>query len=151
MRDKYQINLGKTIYREAFERGDVNKLLSVFASCGFIDMSDGLPSKYGDEAKAVLEARSRKLFAEYDVKLNVIIIDVAIQGDSACDYGWHEWILTPKAGGSTVRRRDRYFEQWTRESDGSWRISFFLNNADVREQMGTSVSRWFMPEEAAHG
>jgi len=147
--DKYKINLAKTIYREAYEESDVDKLMSVFSSSGFTDMSDSLPSKYGDEARTVLRARSEELFAEYHVKLNVIIIDVVIQGDSARDYGWHEWILTPKAGGPAVRRRERYFEQWTRESDSLWRISFFLNNADVREQIGSSVSRWFMTEEPA--
>ena len=72
-----------------------------------------------------------------------------IQGDTARDYGWHEWILTPKAGGPVVRTRDRYFESWIREQDSSWRISFFLNNADVRERIGSSVSRWFMTEEPA--
>jgi ketosteroid isomerase-like protein len=112
-------------------------------------MSDGLPSKYGDEARTVLRARSEELFAEYHVKLNVITIDVVTLGESAYAYGWHEWILTPKGGGPAVRRRERYFEQWTQESDSSWRISFFLNNADVREQIGSSVSRWFMTEEPA--
>jgi hypothetical protein len=145
--DKYKINLGKTLYREAYEESDVEKLLSVFLSCGFTDMSDGMPSKYGGESRTVLRARSEELFSEYHVKLNVIVIDVVIQGDSAYDYGWHEWILMPKAGGPTVRKRERYFERWTQESDGSWRISFFLNNADVREQIGKSVSRWFMTEE----
>ena len=147
MHDKYQINLGKTIYREAYEQGDVDKLLSVFAHGGFTDMSDGLPSKYGHEARDVLRERTEELFAKFDIKLNIIIIEVVIQGDSAHDYGWHEWILSPKGGGAIIRRRERYFEQWTRQSDGSWRISFFLNNADVREQIGSSVSRWFMTEE----
>jgi ketosteroid isomerase-like protein len=149
MNEKYEINLAKTIYREAYEEGDVNKLLSVFASEGFTDMSEGLPSKYGEEARTVLRARSEKLFADYHAKLNVIIIEVAVQNGSACDYGWHEWILRPKGGGPTVRKRERYFEQWTREPNGSWRISFFLNNEDVREQIGASVSRWFKTEEAS--
>jgi len=149
MNDKYAINLAKTTYREAYEEGNVDKLLSVFASGGFTDMSEGLPSKYGEEARTVLRQRSEKLFADYHTKLNVIIIDVVFQGDSACDFGWHEWILRPKGGGPTLRKRDRYLEQWTREPDGSWRISFFLNNEDVREQIGASVSRWFMTEEPA--
>ena len=146
---KYAINLAKATYREAYEQGDVKKLLSVFATEGFTDMSEGLPSKYAQEASTVLRSRAEQLFADYTVKLNIIIIDVVIQGDSARDYGWHEWILTPKAGGPVVRKRDRYLELWTREQDGSWRISFFLNNADVREQIGRSVSRWFMTEEPA--
>jgi len=149
MDTKYAINLAKTDYREAYEQGDVAKLLCVFATDGFTDMSEGLPSKYGQEARTVLRSRAEQLFADYVVKLNIIIINVVIQGDTARDYGWHEWILTPKAGGPVVRRRDRYFELWTREQDGSWRISFFLNNADVREQIGSSVSRWFMTEEPA--
>jgi len=109
MNDKYAINLAKTIYREAYEEGDVDKLLSVFAPGGFTDMSEGLPSKYGEEARTVLRTRSEKLFADYHAKLNVIIIDVAVQDGSACGYGWHEWILRTKGGGPTVRKRERYF------------------------------------------
>jgi len=127
----------------------VKKLLSVFATEGFTDMSEGLPSKYAQEASTVLRSRAEQLFADYRVKLNIIIIDVVIEGDTARDYGWHEWILTPKAGGPVVRKRDRYFELWTHEQDCSWRISLFLNNTDVREQIGPSVSRWFMTEEPA--
>ena len=146
---KYAINLAKTTYREVYEQGDVKKLLSVFATEGFTDMSEGLPSKYAQEASTVLRSRAEQLFADYRVKLNIIIIDVVIEGDTARDYGWREWILTPKAGGPVVRKRDRYFELWTHEQDCSWRISFFLNNTDVREQIGPSVSRWFMTEEPA--
>jgi len=146
---KYAINLAKTTYREAYEQGDAKKLLSVFATDGFTDMSEGLPTKYGQEARTVLQSRTEQLFADYAVKLNVLIIKVVIQDDTARDYGWHEWTLTPKAGGPVVRKRDRYFELWTREQDSSWRISFFLNNADVRERIGSSVSRWFMTEEPA--
>lgn len=149
MDDKYAINVAKTAYREAHEQGDVDKLLSVFGTNGFTDMSQGEPSKYGLEARTVLRRRAEELFAHYTVRLNVIIIDVVIEGDTARDYGWHEWILTPKTGGPIMRKRDRYLELWTREQDGSWRISFFLNNTDVREQVGSSVSRWFLTEEPA--
>jgi SnoaL-like domain len=149
MDDKHAINVAKTIYREAHEHADVEKLLAVFATNGFTDMSEGQPSKYGLEARTVLRRRAEQLFASYTVRLNVIIIDVVIQGDKARDYGWHEWILTPRAGGPPIHKRDRYFEQWIREQYGSWRITFFLNNADVPEQIGSSVSRWFMTEEQA--
>jgi len=149
MDDKYAINAAKTVYREAYEQANIEKLLSVFGINGFTDMSEGLPSIYGQEARMVLRSRTERLFADYIVKLNVIIIDVVIQGDTARDYGWHEWILTPKVGGPSICKRDRYFELWRREPDGSWKISFFMNNADVREQVGSSVSRWFMTEEPA--
>src|ERR1700739_2530525 len=110
MDTKYAINLAKTDYREAYEQGDVERLLSVFAMDGFTDMSEGLPSKYGQEARMVLRSRDEQLFADYVVKLNIIIIAVVIQGDTARDYGWHEWILTPKGGGPVGRERAREFE-----------------------------------------
>jgi len=147
MDDKYAINVAKTIYREAHEQADVDKLLSVFGTDGFTDMSEGQPSKYGQEARTALRDRITQLFVDYTVRLTNIIIDVVIQGDTARDHGWHEWVLTPKAGGPVVRRRDRYFELWNRAPDGSWRISLFLNNTDVRERIGLSVSRWLMTEE----
>jgi ketosteroid isomerase-like protein len=149
MDDKYAINVAKTVYREAYVQADVEKLLSVFGTNGFTDMSEGEPSKYGLEARTVLRRRAEQLFADYTVRLNVLVIDVVIQGHTARDHGWHEWILTPKAGGLVVHRRDRYFELWNREGDGSWKILLFLNNSDVREQVGSSVSRWFMSEEPA--
>ena len=150
MDDKYAINVAKTIYREAHKEGDVEKLLSVFGTNGFTDMSVGQPTKYGQEARTFLRDRATRLFAEYTVRLNVIIIEVVIQGDTARDHGWHECILTPKAGGPAVRTRDRYFELWNREADAAWRISLFLNNTDVQEQVGSSASRWFMTEEPAN-
>jgi len=113
-------------------------------------MSAGQPSKCGQEARASLRDRATQLFAEHTVRLNVIIFDVVIQGDTAHDHGRHEWTLTPKACGPVVHRRDRYFELWSRDPDGRWRISFFLNNTDVREQIGSSVSHWFMSEEPAN-
>src|SRR5215831_9049816 len=90
MNDKYAVNVAKTIYREAHEQADVDKVLSVFGTDGFTDMSAGQPSKYGQEARAVLRDRVTQLFADYTVRLNVIIIDVVIQGDTARDHGWHE-------------------------------------------------------------
>lgn len=96
MSDVYQINLAKTAFREAYAAADVDQLLSVFAPGGFTDMSEGLPSKYGEEAKATLRDRAENLFAQFSVKLNCIIIDISVMGGTAYDFGWHEWILTPK-------------------------------------------------------
>jgi ketosteroid isomerase-like protein len=149
MDDIYRINVAKTEFREAYQAGDVDRLLSVFGSGGFTDMSDGGPSKYGEEAKARLRENAANLFSEYSVKLNVIVIDIVVQKDSAYDYGWHEFILKPKSGGEAVRNRQRYFELWSKGASGAWTISFFINNPDVREELNGSVSRWFMSEEIA--
>ena len=147
MSDVYQINLAKTAFREAYAAADVDQLLSVFAPGGFTDMSEGLPSKYGEEAKATLRDRAENLFAQFSVKLNCIIIDISVMGGTAYDFGWHEWILTPKNGGPPVLMRHRYFELWSKDASAGWKIALFVNNLDVREELGESRSRWFLSEE----
>ena len=72
-----------------------------------------------------------ELFAEYDAKLNVIINAISVFGDNAFDYGWHELTLTPRNGGEPVYRRTRYCELWSKQPNGDWRISRFMDNPDV--------------------
>jgi hypothetical protein len=83
MDDIYRISLAKTGFREAYQEGDVDRLLKVFGSAGFTDMSDGGPSKYGEEAKARMRDDAARLFSEYIVRLNVIVIDIVVLKDSA--------------------------------------------------------------------
>jgi ketosteroid isomerase-like protein len=149
MDDIYGINVAKTELREAYNTGNVERLLAVFGDGGFTDMSEGGPSKYGGEAKSTLRDRASALFAEYSVKFTPIIIDIAVLGDTAYDYGWHEFTLTPKNGGEPVRKRERYFELWSRSATGEWKISLHISNGDVREQLAGSVSRWFLSEKLA--
>src|SRR5712671_2793251 len=75
MDDTYQINVAKTEFREAYNRRDVDQLLSVFEDEGFTDMSEGRPNLYGQEARLELRKRSTELFGEYSVRLAVIIND----------------------------------------------------------------------------
>lgn len=149
MDDIYEINVAKTEFREAYNTGDVDRLLAVFSPGGFTDMSEGGPSKYGEEAKSTVRKRVSRLFEEYSVKLAPIIINVVVLGDTAYDYGWHEFILTPKYGGEPLRKRQRYVEVWGKDPSGSWKISLHINNQDVREEMGGSLSHWFLSEEHA--
>ncbi len=149
MDDVYQINVAKSEFREAYNTADVDRLLAVFSTEGFTDMSEGGASKFGQRATARLREQAASLFAEHSVKLTVIIIDIVVRGDTAYDYGWHELILKPKNGGEEIRRRHRYFELWSKNAEGSWKISFHINNQDVREELGGSVSHWFLSEEQA--
>jgi ketosteroid isomerase-like protein len=147
MDNNYQINVAKTQFREAYNRGNVDQLLSAFKEEGFTDMSEDRPSHYGQEAEEDLRRRSAELFMEYSVRLTVIIIAIVILGDSAYDYGWHEFTLTPKNGGEAIQKRHRYFEVWKKNSSGEWKISLFINNADVREELGGHLSHWFLSDE----
>ena len=144
MDDTYRINVAKTEFREAYNRGDVDQLLTVFEEKGFTDMSEGGPTCYEERAREGLRESLTQLFANYSVKLAVIIIDIVVLGDTAYDFGWHEFTLEPNDGGTTIRRRQRYFELWKKNSSGDWKIFLFINNADVRESLGGHVSHWFL-------
>jgi hypothetical protein len=146
MSDIYGINVAKTEMREAYATGDVDRLLGVFDPDGFTNMSAGEPSSYSAAAIDALRERASELFKEYSVKMSIIIIDIVISGASVHDYGWHEFTLTPKRGGAPIRKRERYFEMWTRAS-GAWKISFLITNDDVKERLAGGESHWFLSED----
>ena len=134
MDDSYAIRLAKTKLRDAYNNGSVRGVLSVFAD-RYSDMSDGLASFYGAEARAVLKQRMKKLFARYDAQLAVTIISIRVQGPWAFDRGWHRLTLTPKKGGRPITTRTRYLEIWQKSADEKWRIAIFFDNVDVPPQM----------------
>ncbi len=134
MDDKTAILTAITEYREAFNTGDADRLLAVFAP-SFTDMSHRVPSFYGDEAPYVLRRRMTKLFTEFRCEMRVSVITVEIYADIAIDYGWHILTLTPKAGGTPIETRQRYFERWKRQPDGSWKITQYIDNPDLAPAM----------------
>ena len=147
MDDKYKINAARTEMREAYLSGDAARLLAVFHPDGFTDMSEGSPSRYGGDARLSLAEEATKLFATNSVKFVPIIIDISVMDAVAFDRGWQEFILTPKAGGETIRRRYRYFNTWKKLSNGDWKITLHVNNTDVPEQVGGLQSTWFLSEK----
>ena len=149
MDDTYLINTAKTEFRDAYNRGNVEQLLSVFDEEGFTDMSEDGPSLYDEDAREALRRRGTELFARYDVTLTVIVIKIIVAGDLAYDYGWHEFTLRPKGSEDSLRKRHRYLEVWRKNSAGQWKITSFINNADVREEFGGHTSHWFLSE--VHG
>ena len=134
MDDSYAIRLAKTRLRDAYNEGDVNGVLSVFGDA-YSDLSVGLASFYGTEARAVLKHRMKKLFAQYTAQLAITIISISIQGPLAFDWGWHRLTLTPKKGGRPTTTRTRYLEIWNKGADGKWKIAIFMDNVDVPPQM----------------
>jgi len=148
MDDIYLINVAKTEFREAYETGDVDRLVAVFNPNGFTDMSESGPNKYGPEAIATLRDQAGRLFEKYSIKMTAIINRIAVTGNIAYDYGSHEFTLTPKSGGDAIRKRQRYLELWNRDAEGNWKVCLFINNADVREELNGFTSHWFLSEES---
>jgi ketosteroid isomerase-like protein len=134
MDDSYAIRLAKTKLRDAYDKGNVKAVLSVFAD-RYSDMSAGLASFYGTEARAVLKHRMKSLFARYDAQLAVTIISIGVHGPLAFDWGWHRLTMTPKKGGKSITTRTRYLEIWQKGADGNWKIAIFFDNVDIPPQM----------------
>jgi ketosteroid isomerase-like protein len=134
MNDIDAINTAKTEFREAYNTGDVDRLLSVFAD-GFADLSAGLPSFFGEEARSVLRSRTVSLFQNYRASLLVTIMSIRVAQTIAYDFGWHTLTLVPRKGGEPITSRRRYFELWHKGTDAKWRIELFIDNADLPPAM----------------
>jgi len=127
------ISQAKTEYREAYNTGDIDRLLAVFASA-FTDCSDGEPSFYGEEARRALRLRSQELFSRYQVEIFVIMIDIIVKDDFAYDWGWHKLRLTDKATHQVSDTKYRYFETWKKEN-GAWKIGYIITNRELEPRM----------------
>src|SRR5688572_18036445 len=114
----YPIELAKTALRNAYNNGNVQGVLEVFAD-GLTNMSEGEPSFWGPEAKRALALSLKKTFADYNVQLAVVIIDINLYGDIAFEHGWYKLKLMPKNGGKETYTKYRYCERWQKQPDGS--------------------------------
>jgi len=134
MNDVYQINVTKAEFREAYNSGSVDRLLAVFAD-EFTDMSAGVPSFFGADARSVFRSRLTKLFEQYQATITVTIIAIRVLANTAFDYGWHALTLVPRDGSKPITARQRYFETWQKNSNGEWKIDFYIDNTDVAPMM----------------
>jgi ketosteroid isomerase-like protein len=141
----YRINEAKTEFREGYNDGNVEQVLSVF-DAGMIEMSQGELTGFAEGGLRKLRARLTELFAEYTVKMVPIVIDVVVKGDFAYDFGWHEMILTPKLGGSPILQRFRYLEHWKKNAADEWKIAFLVTNEDRKESFNGMQPEWFIGE-----
>ena len=142
----YLINKAKTEFREGYNKGDIEQVVSMF-DAGMIEMSQGELTGFAEGGLQTLRARLTTLFATYHVKMVPIIIDVVVKGDFAYDFGWHEVILSPKSGGSPILQRFRYLEHWKKSASGEWKIAFLVTNEDRKETFNGLEPNWFIGEE----
>jgi ketosteroid isomerase-like protein len=136
--DQYAISAAKTEYREAYNVGSLDRLLSVFGS-SFTDCSDDEPSFYGEEAVRALRLRTEELFRRFEVQMQVIIIEVVVKGDFAYDWGWHNVGLKDKTTANQTETKYRYFETW-KKKNGAWKIDYIITNKELQPRM--------LPEDA---
>jgi ketosteroid isomerase-like protein len=124
------ILIAKSNHRDAFNNGDVEGVLSVFAD-RFTDFSDGGPSFFGEEGRRSLRLRTEQIFRDYKVVFAPVIIDVVVRGDTAYDYGWQKMWSEPRSGGTPTFRKERYFETWRKGQDGQWKLTLIMTNMEL--------------------
>lgn len=140
MDDVTLISLAKTEYREGYNNADVERVLSVFADA-FTNMSEDDCSFFGEEGKAALREQLQCLFTQYRVQMSPVIIDIVPSGDTAYDWGWHKVVLEAKDGSGARNIKLRYYETWTRQSDGRWKINFLMTNREHPPRMLGNIPR----------
>ena len=142
----YEINAAKAEFREAYNAGDVARLLACFHD-NAVNMSEAFPTARGVAGKKQLKERAEELFAKYSVRLVPIVNDILPCGDKMFDYGWHEFTLSSKVGGPPVQTRQRYMELWSKDAAGEWKICFYMNNRDVRLELNGVLATWFLDQQ----
>ncbi|HYX52192.1 MAG TPA: nuclear transport factor 2 family protein [Candidatus Limnocylindrales bacterium] len=131
--DEELIAAARTEYREAYNSGDVERLLRVFAP-QFIDWSDGEPSFYGADSPKALRHRLTSLFARYTAKLGVMMVKITVLGNHATERGWYKLRLTDKITGEVTNSLYRYFETWIMIG-AEWKINFTITNTEQPPRM----------------
>lgn len=134
----YAINAAKTEFRDAYNSGNPEALISVLDPDA-VYFADQQRLAIGSGVGDAIRAHFADLFAKYDVHLVPIIIEIRVQGDVACEYGWHEWRFEPREGGPPITRKDRYVDVWRKNASGEWKLWTYMNNLDVPMRMPAAV------------
>jgi ketosteroid isomerase-like protein len=125
----YEIHVAQSEYREAFNTGDVERLLGVFGpDC--TDMSEGVPTFYGEDGPFVLRRRMTRLFAEFNARLGQAVMTVQVLGDTAYSCGLRQLTLQPKRGGPAQVANFRFLELWGKNEAGKWKLQMVIDNAE---------------------
>ena len=127
--DVYAIHVAQSDYREAFNTGDVERLLRVFGP-EFTDMSQGVPTFYGEDGPFVLRRRMTCLFAEFNARLGQAVMTVQVLGDTAYSFGLRQLTLEPKHGGPSKVANFRFLELWAKNEAGKWKLQMVIDNAE---------------------
>jgi len=105
-------------WRDAFGRGDVNRVLALLAP-DYTLWPAGMPVIGIDGLRPLLEAA----FAAYDIESTFDRIECFVSGHVAVDCGWDVQVVRPKSGGPAVTRRQRVWVILRRGNDARWRFA----------------------------
>jgi ketosteroid isomerase-like protein len=92
----------------------------------FVVMPPNMPAVVGRGAAVGF---MREFLSQFDLSIRYVSEETQIHGDIAFDRGTYSQSLTPKAGGTPIPEKGKFFWLYSRGSDGSWKMSRVIWNA----------------------
>lgn len=111
---------------DAVNAGDVEAEVRRFEPNG-VYMWPGVPAIEGHEA---LRKWFEMRFSKFEIKLESETLEFELAGEWAFERGRSVAIIRPREGGEAQVVRGKYLNILRRQSDGTWRISRRIRNAD---------------------
>ncbi len=87
------------------------------------------PSMPAVTGRGATVAFMRDFLSQFDLSIQYVSEETQIHGGVAFDRGTYSQTMTPRAGGTPIREKGKFFWLYSRGSDGSWRISRVMWNA----------------------
>lgn len=110
-------NLSSDEYDEAYNAGDIDRLLSNYADDA-VRIPPNEPALIG---KDVIRANYKLSFDQFTGENDSVVVDVKVSGDLAFVRGTWTEISTPKAGGESLNLNGSWVAINQKQPDGSWK------------------------------
>jgi ketosteroid isomerase-like protein len=122
--DRQAIAASTTRFQAAENAGSVDQFRSYFAD-DLVMMGPNMPPVIGGDSVAAL---MRVFHAAFAVQVEYTSQEIVVFGDWGFDRGTERYTLTPKAGGTPIRKSGNYLYVYQRQADGSWKQSRVIWN-----------------------
>ena len=97
--------------------GDIDKLVSFFTD-NAVNIPPNEPALIGKEA---IRSWFQQSSDQFTMEQEGTVEDVQVSGDLAFTRGTETIIFTPKAGGESLKAKDRWVTIYRKQSDGTWK------------------------------
>jgi uncharacterized protein (TIGR02246 family) len=124
-KDVAAIDTVRSDYAAAYNSGDVNKLITLYASDAVM-MQEHQPAVVGAEnIRKALEGT----MSQFTTSLTLRAEETKVTGDMAFDRGTFKLALTPKApGGAGMNENGKYLVLLQKGADGAWKLAREIGN-----------------------
>ncbi len=125
--DVQAIKDANAAWDRAWSAGGCDAVLALYLADA-VAMSPNKPATVGRDA---MISGCKKYFTQFRETNRSVVRGVRISGDLAVSWGTQEGTTTPKAGGASVRYKQKWMTAYLRQPDGSWKILWEIYNSDL--------------------